>query len=222
MSERERWIVYPLLFFALGAALRDKLTHSIESKDIICQSLKIVDQQDSNIVLAELGARRAEGAEDQVPRSFLRVDETISQVSLAEEIVSEQGIRCKNLRVVDVQDPKQTLVLMGTGNAPSYQPGELPRRMGIIQIKDSANSLVSELRADQFQGNRMVCKQIFVTDPENRRPLVQIGTVAMPAMSLDDEDAPISHQGGIILNNQAIGLRSSPRANRSPKTSDQP
>jgi hypothetical protein len=25
MTERERWIVYPLLFLALGAALRDKL-----------------------------------------------------------------------------------------------------------------------------------------------------------------------------------------------------
>ena len=26
MTERERWIVYPLLFLALGAALRDKLS----------------------------------------------------------------------------------------------------------------------------------------------------------------------------------------------------
>lgn len=31
MSDRERWIVYPLLFLALGAALRDKVTHTVET-----------------------------------------------------------------------------------------------------------------------------------------------------------------------------------------------
>ena len=30
MSDRERWIVYPLLFLALGVALRDKLTRTID------------------------------------------------------------------------------------------------------------------------------------------------------------------------------------------------
>ena len=30
MSTRERWIVYPLLFLALGAALRDKIIGKIE------------------------------------------------------------------------------------------------------------------------------------------------------------------------------------------------
>ena len=29
MSERERWIVYPLLLFALGAAIRDKLMQRV-------------------------------------------------------------------------------------------------------------------------------------------------------------------------------------------------
>jgi len=56
MSERERWIIYPLLFFALGAALRDKLLQRIESKEICCESLKIVDPQDSMRILAELGS----------------------------------------------------------------------------------------------------------------------------------------------------------------------
>jgi hypothetical protein len=56
MSERERWIVYPLLFFALGSALRDKLLQRIESKEIYCESLKIVDPQDPMRLLAELGS----------------------------------------------------------------------------------------------------------------------------------------------------------------------
>lgn len=59
MSERERWIVYPLLLFALGAAVRDKLMHRVEAKEIRCESLQIVDQQDPGTTLAELGFKRA-------------------------------------------------------------------------------------------------------------------------------------------------------------------
>jgi hypothetical protein len=39
MTERERWVVYPLLFLALGAALRDKLSEQTTSKRIRCQEL---------------------------------------------------------------------------------------------------------------------------------------------------------------------------------------
>ena len=51
MSERERWVVYPLLFLALGVALRDKLLHRIEllhhveSREIVCRDLRIVGDQ---------------------------------------------------------------------------------------------------------------------------------------------------------------------------------
>jgi hypothetical protein len=58
MSERERWIVYPLLFFALGAALRDKLFQRVESREIVCESLKIVDREDPTRLLAKLGSDR--------------------------------------------------------------------------------------------------------------------------------------------------------------------
>ena len=34
MSDRERWIVYPLLFLALGVALRDKLTQIVETRTV--------------------------------------------------------------------------------------------------------------------------------------------------------------------------------------------
>ena len=59
MSERERWIVYPLLLFALGAAIRDKLAQEVESKVIRCESLQIIDQQDPTVTLAELSFKRA-------------------------------------------------------------------------------------------------------------------------------------------------------------------
>jgi hypothetical protein len=43
MTERERWIVYPLLFLAMGASLRDKLFDRTTSKSIVCQELIVVD-----------------------------------------------------------------------------------------------------------------------------------------------------------------------------------
>lgn len=43
MTERERWIVYPLLFLALGASLRDKLVDRDGNKRIVCQELTITD-----------------------------------------------------------------------------------------------------------------------------------------------------------------------------------
>ena len=41
MSTRERWIVYPLLFLALGAALRDKLLNKIEVSRLQCDWLQV-------------------------------------------------------------------------------------------------------------------------------------------------------------------------------------
>jgi hypothetical protein len=59
MTERERWVVYPLLFLALGAALRDKLIDRTIAKSIYCQELAIVDEEprsgQSARVLARIG-----------------------------------------------------------------------------------------------------------------------------------------------------------------------
>ncbi|MEX2306394.1 MAG: hypothetical protein WD738_02305 [Pirellulales bacterium] len=67
MTERERWVVYPLLFLALGAALRDKLFDRTTTKSIVCQELTIVDEQPLGrepILLARIGRgqRTAAGA----------------------------------------------------------------------------------------------------------------------------------------------------------------
>ncbi|QDT70310.1 hypothetical protein MalM25_32560 [Planctomycetes bacterium MalM25] len=45
MNDRERWIVYPLLFLALGAALRDKLAKQTSAKQIVCERLYLVDAE---------------------------------------------------------------------------------------------------------------------------------------------------------------------------------
>ena len=44
MSSRERWTIYPLLFLALGVALRDKLTSTVDSRFITCEELDVVDR----------------------------------------------------------------------------------------------------------------------------------------------------------------------------------
>lgn len=46
MTERERWIVYPLLFLCLGVSLRDKVTHTttaklIDAELIRCQAIQV-------------------------------------------------------------------------------------------------------------------------------------------------------------------------------------
>lgn len=47
MTERERWIVYPLLFLALGVALRDKFVGTT-SRTIRCQELIVEEEANGN------------------------------------------------------------------------------------------------------------------------------------------------------------------------------
>jgi hypothetical protein len=65
MSERERWVVYPLLFLALGASLRDKLIDQTTSRVIVCQELQVVDDDLSGRrqrnILARIGPASIDG-----------------------------------------------------------------------------------------------------------------------------------------------------------------
>ncbi|HKD35867.1 MAG TPA: hypothetical protein VKB78_03675 [Pirellulales bacterium] len=51
MSDRERWIVYPLLFLAIGMSLRDKL--GLPTKKIVTE--KIVVLNDNDVPVVEIG-----------------------------------------------------------------------------------------------------------------------------------------------------------------------
>ena len=121
MSERERWIVYPLLFFALGAAVRDKILHRVDAKEIYCETLKIVDQQDPlGRTLAELGIQRARPNDptqlaDRIGMLRLvdsdgRVACQIGSDAIFERIVSNQ------LLIID--DKQRPLVVAGVEQAP--------------------------------------------------------------------------------------------------------
>src|SRR5688572_3716032 len=74
MSDRERWVVYPLLFLALGASLRDKLVDRTTSKSIACQELLIVDEQPLGrepVLLARLGGLPRVKADDPYRGQFV-------------------------------------------------------------------------------------------------------------------------------------------------------
>jgi hypothetical protein len=90
MSERERWIVYPLLFLALGAALRDKLFDMTTSKRIICQELIVVDEDSLGVQsprpLARIG-RIENPAHGSTTTGFLFVD---GQVEVAGPVIARQ------------------------------------------------------------------------------------------------------------------------------------
>lgn len=76
MSERERWVVYPLLFLALGAALRDKLVDRTTTKSIVCQELTVVEEEPDGHrpvrVLARIG--RNEAATNSAAAGYLIVN----------------------------------------------------------------------------------------------------------------------------------------------------
>lgn len=84
MSERERWIVYPLLFLALGTALRDKIFNLTQSQKVVCESLAVFKNGDPHRPAAVLGAERLLGGPgadminvDRVHTKYLSADQIV-------------------------------------------------------------------------------------------------------------------------------------------------
>ena len=83
MSERERWIIYPLLFLALGAAMRDKIFNLTRSQKVVCEGLAVYHNGDPQHPVAILGAERM----GIVPAiDFLNVNRVRANVIDADEI----------------------------------------------------------------------------------------------------------------------------------------
>ena len=69
MSDRERWIVYPLLFMALGISLRDKFLREVHTDQVKCRELLVLNEHDEPMVVlnasASGGVIRAIGTENR-------------------------------------------------------------------------------------------------------------------------------------------------------------
>jgi len=141
MSERERWIIYPLLFFALGAGVRDKILQRVEVKEIVCESLKIVDRQDPSKPLAELGFRRKNNQEpsqlaDRVGRLRLFNSEGREICDVTNDVLVDRLVA----RQVLVVDPsRRPLVLVGTEPVPGVVTqvgGQTVSYQGVIYLNN--------------------------------------------------------------------------------------
>ena len=70
MTDRERWIVYPLLFMALGFGLRNGIeiqadhqdAHVLQTESIRCRELRVVDESGKTVALLGVNSASGKGA----------------------------------------------------------------------------------------------------------------------------------------------------------------
>jgi hypothetical protein len=100
MNERERWIVYPLLFLALGAGLRDKLSEQTKTKRIECQELIVFGEEGANrqpVSLVQIGAMpRSNGNSPQIGQLLIN-----GQLLVNGQLVA-QGIQTDSIQASNV------------------------------------------------------------------------------------------------------------------------
>ena len=72
MSERERWIVYPLLFLTMGIALRDKMIRPIDD-EVRCRRLVVYDENHRRVAEIAPMEVSVHGADDVVHAGALRL-----------------------------------------------------------------------------------------------------------------------------------------------------
>jgi hypothetical protein len=93
MTERERWIVYPLLFLALGAALRDKLSEHTKNKRIECQELIVFGDDSAGmppVPLVQIGAVERKSADAPHVGQIVVSGQVVADAVQAEAIQSNQ------------------------------------------------------------------------------------------------------------------------------------
>ncbi len=98
MTERERWIVYPLLFLALGAALRDKLSEHTKTKSIECQELTVYGEDGPNqppVVLVQIGSVKRTSA-DSPHLGHIIVDGLVQAKEVQAEGIQGTNINADN------------------------------------------------------------------------------------------------------------------------------
>ena len=151
MNERERWIVYPLLFFALGASLRDKFLQHVSSKDIECQRLVakqiecegailVLDPENPSRPLVELGrAQPNVGAAARGSRGFgvlvLRDNSGREFCGVINNELFVRRIQCEGVAVVDPDRPTQApLGELTSGEITPDDPDEAPRKVGLLVL----------------------------------------------------------------------------------------
>lgn len=112
MTERERWIVYPLLFLALGASLRDKFggpeavdATRVRCDEIIATKMMIADPHDKlpRIVLKSVpaGSQNAHAAPNTSGQIELLDSSQRVQTAITHGAVITHGLKAQAIAVAD-------------------------------------------------------------------------------------------------------------------------
>jgi hypothetical protein len=143
MNQRERWIVYPLLFFALGAALRDKYTQSVQTGElhasqITCEDIAVIDPETPNRIVARLTSRPlGDSTSGNAGRYgvLALIDSAGKELcGVTNNQLQVREIACQGLFVIDPDNGK-TLARLGSGLLQS-DPQARPERIGTLVLNN--------------------------------------------------------------------------------------
>jgi hypothetical protein len=219
MTERERWIVYPLVLFALGAALRDKFSQSVTTKEltaqhIICDDLVVRDPSTADRIVAKLTSDAPPNSAPGTPRfGVLALFDSqgkelcgVTNDMLQVRHVSAQEINGQVISVVDPQNPQRRLALLTSTSA--KHPDGKTRRLGSLLLTDDAGQSLFGLANDQMQMRSISCQGVAIIDPEN--PTHVLAALGSALVKEGNQQTP-ARTGILQLNDQRfIGLRGNP------------
>jgi hypothetical protein len=226
MNERERWIVYPLLFFALGAALRDKFlqrvtTDELIAKRIVCDELDVRDPAKDGRIVARLSSGSPPGQAGQNADRFgvlvLFDSEGRELCGVTNNALQVRQIGCdelisKSMSVVDPANPERRLALLTSST--TRTPDGQTRRVGSLALIDHEGNAIFGLENDQLRMRNIVCQGvacqgIAVVAPEDpSRVLAVLGSAMLQS---GDRDLARQRVGVLQLNDQRfIGLTGNP------------
>ncbi len=125
MTDRERWIIYPLLTLALGASLRDKLVpqNEVEFNHLKARSIAIVDDQDKSLMRMELREERVDAdskatimrpqillADGQGRQSSVLRSDSVRSSQVYAPVIQGQLISGQVVQVVDERNKPQVVL----------------------------------------------------------------------------------------------------------------
>lgn len=192
MSERERWIVYPLLFFALGAAIRDKLFHqvatgdllaeTVQAESLVCEGLTILDPDNPTRKLAQVVPVTTLRQKDGKPYRYsfgaliLTDSEDEELFGVANDQLQMRGINCDSIRatgsiyanevaVVDPHNPTRKLAQMRPITEIREEADPSRYSYGAVILTDSQDAELFGVANDRLRMRQVQCEGIQIIDP---------------------------------------------------------
>lgn len=215
MNERERWIIYPLLFFALGAALRDKFTQQVTTDrlhagKIFCEELQVIDSEKPDRVVAQLSSNPPQRGNPNADRYgvFLLIDSEGKELcGVTNNQLQVSRIACNAVTITDPQNANRALALLTS--ATGVNPDGSSRRLGSLILTDSDGNEQFGLADDRLSMRQVICEGVAVVNPGNRGEiLAALGSVPV---QVNGEEGKTGRLGVLELNHQPfISVRGNP------------